>query len=63
MRKQMDDAYLLLMATTGSIFAALDAGKIPASTPTARHIRMVAMINGIETYTGKLIAVKTIARM
>ena len=46
--------YLLLMATTASIFAALDAGKIPAKTPTTKQMITVLTKRGIEIYTGKL---------
>ena len=46
--------YLLLMATTASIFAALDAGKIPAKTPTTKQIITVLTKRGMEIYTGKL---------
>ena len=45
-------SHLLLMATTGSIFAAIDAGIIPAITPTmiqmeTARIRMFGAINTV----------------
>ncbi len=42
-----------LIATTGSIFAALDAGIIPESMPTTRQIITVVISMGTEIYTGK----------
>ena len=46
-------SYLLLIASTGSILAALDAGKMPANTPTIKQIITVAIKSGILTKTGK----------
>ena len=40
--------YLLRIATTASIFAALEAGKIPAKTPTTKQIITVLISNGME---------------
>ena len=48
----MDNIYLLLMATTGSILAALEAGKIPAKIPTTKQIITVLIKRGSDTYTG-----------
>jgi hypothetical protein len=40
------------MATTGSIFAACEAGMIPARIPTKRQMMMVVNNMGKEIYTG-----------
>lgn len=45
--------YLLLIASTGFILAALEAGKIPASIPTTRQIITVPPNNGNEINMGK----------
>ena len=49
----MGDIYLLLIATTGSILAALEAGNIPAKIPTTKQMITVLINKGSDTYTGK----------
>ena len=49
----MGNIYLLLIATTGSILAALEAGNIPAKIPTTKQIITVLIKSGRDTYTGK----------
>ena len=49
----MGNIYLLLIATTGSILAALEAGNIPAKIPTTKQIITVLIKRGSDTYTGK----------
>ena len=45
--------YFDRIATTGSSFAALEAGKIPAMIPTSRQTMIVAISIGIEIKIGK----------